>query len=178
MQIIETEIKDVKVIQPDVFGDNRGYFFESYSESRYKDITGGVKFVQDNISRSVKSVVRGLHFQTGEFAQGKLCEVLKGKVMDVAVDIRKDSSTYGKHVAIELSEENHKLIWIPPGFAHGFSVLSKEAIFHYKCTNYYNKESERAIIYNDSDLNIDWKVEKPIVSEKDLQARSFKGMDF
>ena len=176
MNIIQTDIKDVVVLKPDVFKDSRGYFFESYSEQKYKDIIGDVKFVQDNISRSEKNVIRGLHFQAAEYAQGKLCEVIKGRVLDVAVDIRKNSPTFGRHIAFELSDENNCLIWIPPGFAHGFSVLSDEAIFHYKCTNVYNKESERAIIYSDPDLNIDWKVKDPVVSEKDLQAQAFKNI--
>lgn len=177
MKIIDTEIPDVKVISPDVFKDSRGYFFESFSEGKFKDIIGDHKFVQDNISRSCKNVVRGLHYQTGDHAQGKLCEVLSGSVLDVAVDIRKDSLTYGKHIAIELSGTNNYLIWIPPGFAHGFSVLSEEAIFHYKCTSYYNKESERAIIFNDEELKINWKVKEPLVSEKDLLAVKFRDIN-
>ncbi len=173
MEIISTEIPDVKIIIPDVFADSRGYFFESFSEEKFKEAIGDQKFVQDNISKSSEGVIRGLHYQIGVFAQGKLCEVLSGRVLDVAVDIRKNSPTYGKHVSVELSEENHKLIWIPKGFAHGFSVLSSEAIFHYKCTNPYNKDSERAVLFNDKDLNINWMVEKPVISEKDLQALKF-----
>ncbi len=134
-------------------------------------------FVQDNISKSRKGTVRGLHYQVGENAQGKLCQVIEGEVLDVAVDIRFGSPTFGKHFSLILNSENKLQLWIPPGFAHGFSVLSDEAIFSYKCTNYYSKAHERTIIYNDPDLKIDWKVESPIVSEKDLQASKFKDIE-
>lgn len=177
MEVIETEIKDLLIIQPKVFEDERGYFFESFSLKKFNEKKLNLNFVQDNISRSKKGTVRGLHYQTGEFAQGKLCQTIYGKVLDVAVDIRFNSPTFGKHFSIELSEENHKQIYIPPGFAHGFSVLSDEAIFQYKCTNYYNKESERSIIYNDPDLNINWKVDEPVVSEKDLKAKKFNKIE-
>lgn len=177
MEIIKTEIKDLLIIQPKVFEDERGYFFESFNSKNFFDKNLNLNFVQDNISRSKKGTIRGLHYQTGEFAQGKLCQAVYGKVLDVAIDIRFNSPTFGKYFSIELSEENHKQIYIPPGFAHGFSVLSDEAIFQYKCTNYYNKESERSIIYNDPDLNIDWKVDKPIVSEKDLTAKKFNQIE-
>ena len=136
-----------------------------------------LNFVQDNISKSKKGTIRGLHYQVGDKAQGKLCKVICGKVLDVAVDIRFGSPTFGKYFASELSEENHTQLWIPPGFAHGFSVLSEEVIFSYKCTALYNKESERAILYNDKELNIDWKVVNPIVSEKDMKAKLFKEID-
>ncbi|MCX7875000.1 MAG: dTDP-4-dehydrorhamnose 3,5-epimerase [Melioribacteraceae bacterium] len=174
MKFEKTFIDGLIVIQPDVFPDERGYFFESFNKRKYE--SGGISFsfVQDNISKSKKGTVRGLHYQIGDYAQGKLCSVILGKVLDVAVDIRFGSPTFGKYFSIELSEENKFQLWIPPGFAHGFSVLSDEAIFSYKCTNFYNKESERAIIYNDIDLNIDWKIENPIVSEKDLKAISFQ----
>jgi dTDP-4-dehydrorhamnose 3,5-epimerase len=129
--------------------------------------------VQDNISKSRHGTVRGLHYQTGDKAQGKLCCVLSGKVLDVALDIRVNSPTFGRHFSIELSEDNHSLLWIPVGFAHGYSVLSQEAIFKYKCTNYYSKENERAILFNDPQLNIDWRTDKPIVSPKDMQAKLF-----
>lgn len=173
MEFEKTFIEDLLIVKPDVFPDERGYFFESYNKNKYE--AGGInfQFVQDNVSKSKKGTVRGLHYQIGEFAQGKLCSVILGKVLDVAVDIRFGSPTFGKYFSIELCEENKFQLWIPPGFAHGFSVLSDEAIFSYKCTNFYNKESERAIIYNDKDLNIDWKIENPIVSEKDLRAISF-----
>ncbi len=173
MEIIETKLKGVLEILPDVFADDRGYFFESFNQQKYTDLKSE-KFVQDNISKSKKGTIRGLHYQVGDYAQGKLCQVLFGKVLDVAVDIRFNSPTFGKFAAVELSEEKHNQIWIPSGFAHGFSVLSDVAVFHYKCTAYYSKEDERAIIYNDPDLGIDWKVFEPNVSEKDLKALSIK----
>ncbi len=174
MQFIKTNIEDLLVVKPDVFEDDRGYFFESYKAKIFQDAGINFNFVQDNISKSNKGTIRGLHYQIGEYAQGKLCQVIKGTVLDVAVDIRHDSPTIGKFHTIELSGENHLQFWIPPGFAHGFSVLSDEAIFMYKCTNYYSKEHERAILYNDTYLNIDWQVDNPIVSEKDLAAKKFK----
>lgn len=177
MKIIKTEIDGLLIIEPDVFTDERGFFFESYSERKYSELGFDFKFVQDNISKSTKGTIRGLHYQVGKFAQGKLCQVVYGKVYDVAVDIRFGSPTFGKFKGIELSQDNHKQYWLPPGFAHGFSVLSEEAIFMYKCTNYYNKKDERAILFNDPDLGIDWKVETPIVSEKDLQAILFKNIE-
>jgi len=180
LKVTKTEITGLLVIQPDVFSDSRGYFFESYSKKKYEESGIPDDFVQDNISKSRKGTVRGLHYQVGEFAQGKLCQVIEGEVLDVAVDIRFNSPTYGKHFSLTLNSELKNQLWIPIGFAHGFSVLSDEAIFSYKCSNYYSKEHERSIIYNDSELNIDWKVEKPIVSEKDLKAPKFKeiGSDF
>jgi len=174
MKVEETPLKGVLVIKPDLFGDSRGYFFESYKSIEYSKYGIPSDFVQDNISRSVKGTVRGLHYQVGEFAQGKLCQVIYGKVLDVVVDIREKSPTFGKHFSVLLSEKEHCQIWIPPGFAHGFSVLSDYAIFHYKCTQFYNKESEHSINYADSELNIDWKVDDPIVSDKDKSARLFK----
>ena len=176
MKVTKTEISGLLVIQPDVFTDSRGFFFESYNKKRYEEISIPNNFVQDNISKSKKGTVRGLHYQVGEFAQGKLCQVIEGEVLDVAVDIRFGSPTFGKHYSLILNSELKNQLWIPTGFAHGFSVLSDEAIFSYKCSNYYSKEHERSIIYNDTDLNIDWKVEKPIVSEKDLTAGSFKNI--
>lgn len=177
MKFIKTEIKDVIVIEPDVFFDDRGFFFESFSREKYLKEGFDYVFVQDNISKSKKGTIRGLHYQVGDFAQGKLCQVISGKVFDVAVDIRFGSPTFGKYVGVELSDENHRQFWLPPGFAHGFSVLSDEAIFMYKCTNYYSKKDERAILYNDPDIGIDWKVETPIVSEKDLLAKKFKEIE-
>jgi dTDP-4-dehydrorhamnose 3,5-epimerase len=168
MEIFETTIQDVLLIKPRVFTDDRGFFFESYNSARYKDSGIKLEFLQDNISKSVLGTIRGLHYQTGKFAQGKLCSVLFGRVLDVAVDIRFGSPTFGKFVSIELSDENNYQLWIPPGFAHGFSVLSEEAIFQYKCTQTYSKESERCIIYNDEILGIDWKTENPLLSGKDL----------
>ncbi|MDZ4712038.1 MAG: dTDP-4-dehydrorhamnose 3,5-epimerase [bacterium] len=174
MKIIKTELGGVNVIEPDFFPDERGFFFESYNKKKYNDAGLVFDFVQDNISKSAKGTIRGLHYQVGENAQGKLCQVITGKVLDVAVDIRFGSETFGKYFAVELSEDNHRQIWIPPGFAHGFSVLSETAVFAYKCTAFYSKADERSILYNDADLNIDWKVETPNVSEKDMTAISFK----
>ncbi len=173
MKVTKTKISGLLIIEPSVFTDNRGYFLESFQKERYAEIGIKEEFVQDNISKSVKGTVRGLHYQVGEYAQGKLCEVISGRVLDVAVDIRFGSPTYGEYIAVELSEENHKQFWLPAGFAHGFSVLSDEAIFHYKITNYYSKKDERAILFNDEKLNINWHVEKPVVSEKDLNALKF-----
>ncbi len=177
MKIEKVNINDLFVIEPTIFDDNRGYFYESFNIEKYSFITEKYSFVQDNISKSKYGTIRGLHYQIGEFAQGKLISVLVGKVFDVAVDIRFGSPTFGKYFGIELSEENKKQLWIPPGFAHGFSVLSEEVIFSYKCTANYNKESERSIIYNDSDLGIDWKVKNQIVSEKDLTSKKFSEIE-
>jgi dTDP-4-dehydrorhamnose 3,5-epimerase len=177
MEILQTPLQGVVLIQPKAFADERGYFYEAFSEERYKDVCGAVRFVQDNVSRSMKNVVRGLHYQVGEYAQGKLCKVLYGKVIDAAVDIRFGSPTFGQYFAAALSDENHRQLWIPPGFAHGFSVLSDEAVFHYKCTAYYSKAHEKAILFNDPDVNIQWNVEHPIVSPKDLVASSLKNID-
>lgn len=177
MKFEKVFIDDLLVVQPDVFLDERGYFFESFNKEKY--VNGGINFsfVQDNISKSKKGTVRGLHYQVGEFSQGKLCSVIAGKVLDIAVDIRFGSPTFGKYYSVELSEENKLQLWIPSGFAHGFSVLSEEAIFSYKCTNLYNKQAERSILYNDEILKIDWQVETPIVSPKDLLAKKFSGIE-
>ncbi|MBP9580894.1 MAG: dTDP-4-dehydrorhamnose 3,5-epimerase [Ignavibacteriaceae bacterium] len=177
MEVIKTELDGLLIIKPKVFNDDRGYFFESYNENTYRNAGIDYFFLQDNISKSIKGTVRGLHYQIGENAQGKLCKVIYGKVLDVAVDIRFGSPTFGKYFSSELSEENHTQLWIPPGFAHGFSVLSDEAIFSYKCTKLYSKPNERAIRYNDPDLNINWKVKNPIVSEKDLIAPLLKNIN-
>lgn len=176
MNIIETEIKGVYIIEPKIFGDNRGYFFESFSQREFESVIGPVTFVQDNQSRSSYGVVRGLHFQRPPHAQAKLVRVVKGKVLDVAVDLRNDSPTFGKYVAVELSDENHRQVFIPKGFAHGFSVLSEEAVFQYKCDEYYAPESEAAIAWDDQDLNIDWKVpaEDVVLSAKDRNHPSLK----
>lgn len=174
LEVIKTELEGLLIIKPKVFGDERGYFFESYNEDTYHKAGVDLLFVQDNISKSKKGTIRGLHYQVGDKAQGKLCKVIYGKVLDVAVDIRFGSPTFGKYFSSELSEENHSQLWIPPGFAHGFSVLSDEAIFSYKCTALYSKEHERAILFNDPALNINWKVETSIVSEKDLKAPLLK----
>jgi dTDP-4-dehydrorhamnose 3,5-epimerase len=177
MKVEKTPIDGLLIIHPDVFNDERGYFYESYSLKNHLELGIDLNFVQDNISQSLKGVIRGLHYQVGTGAQAKLCHVLKGTVLDVAVDIRFGSSTFGKYFALELSEENHIQLYIPNGFAHGFSVLSEEAIFYYKCSQYYSKQDERAILFNDSDLNIDWKVTNPLVSEKDKLAKRFHNIE-
>lgn len=177
MDIQETKLKDVLIITPKVFSDDRGYFLESFRKKVFAERGLNYDFVQDNISRSKQNTIRGLHYQAGEFAQGKLCQVVYGRVLDVAVDIRFGSPTFGQYVATVLSDENHDQLWIPPGFAHGFSVLSDTAIFHYKCTNYYDKESERAILFNDKQLNIDWNIKEPLISPKDLEAKLFKDIE-
>ncbi len=173
----KTFIDGLLLITPDVYNDERGYFYESFNQKKYSANGFNEKFVQDNISKSKYGTVRGLHYQVGESAQGKLCSVLVGKVLDVAVDIRFGSPTFGKYFAAELSDENKNQLWIPPGFAHGFSVLSDEVIFSYKCTMLYNKEAERSILYNDVDLDIDWKVKNPVVSDKDKTAVLFKNIN-
>lgn len=174
MTFEKTFIDGLLIITPDVFHDERGYFFESYNLNKYSSSGLNQTFVQDNISKSKKGTIRGLHYQVGEFAQGKLCSVILGKVLDVAVDVRFDSPTFGKYFSIELNDIDEKQLWIPPGFAHGFSVLSDEAVFSYKCTNFYSKQYERSILYSDPNLNIDWRVEVPLVSQKDLQAAKFQ----
>lgn len=169
MEVIKTAIDGVVIIEPKVFGDHRGYFFESFSESRFNELVRETRFVQDNESKSRYGVLRGLHFQKPPYAQSKLVRVVKGAVMDVAVDIRKGSPTFGKHVAVELTEDNHRQFFIPRGFAHGFVVLTDEVIFQYKCDNYYAPEYEGAIAWDDPDLGIDWKIpaEDVILSAKD-----------
>ena len=162
------------LISSRIFKDDRGLFFESFNQNQFNDIVGEeVNFVQDNLSVSKKNVVRGLHFQKPPYAQGKLVRVLKGKVIDIAVDIRKNSPTYGQHISVELSAENGKMFWVPPGFAHGFSALEEDTIFSYKCTNYYNQKSEDALLWNDENLMIDWGIKKPILSEKDELSQVF-----
>lgn len=176
MRIEKTILEDCFLIHDTFFGDERGYFFESFNRQTFLAQTGlSVDFVQDNQSRSQRGVLRGLHFQQGEFSQAKLVRVLQGKVLDVVVDIRKNSSTFGKHLAIELSEDSHTQLYVPRGFAHGFVVLSDEAVFFYKCDNYYNKSSEAGIIFNDKDLAIDWKIptEEIILSSKDKVLPTF-----
>ena len=170
MNVIKTDIEGVVIIEPKVFGDERGYFFESFSQPLFDKLVRPVKFVQDNESKSRYGVLRGLHFQKGEHAQSKLVRVVKGRVLDVAVDIRKGSPTFGKYVAVELSEDNHRQFFVPRGFAHGFAVLSEEAIFQYKCDNLYAPESEGAIIWNDPEIGIDWGLaaEDVVLSPKDM----------
>lgn len=177
MNIINTNLEGCYLIEPTVFKDNRGYFFESFNQKNFNEVVGlNIQFVQDNESFSHKGVLRGLHYQVGEYAQAKLVRVIKGRVQDVAVDIRQDSPTFGKHFSVELSEANKRQLYIPKGFAHGFLVLSDTAIFSYKCDQYYNKASERGIIYNDQDLNIEWALpEKELaLSDKDLTLPRFK----
>jgi dTDP-4-dehydrorhamnose 3,5-epimerase len=173
MQIVKTLIEDLLVVQPTVFEDARGYFFESYNKQVFLNLGIKADFVQDNQSMSQAGVLRGLHFQKPPCAQGKLVTVTKGAVMDVAVDIRKNSNTYGKHFSIELNEKNKTMLWIPVGFAHGFVTLQDNTIFSYKCTNVYNKASEDAIYWNDEALAIQWNIESPILSEKDKAAGKF-----
>ncbi len=169
MNVIKTEIPDVLILEPHVFNDARGYFFESYSQRVFDREVGPVRFVQDNESKSSYGVLRGLHFQKPPFAQAKLVRVIHGRVLDVAVDIRVGSPTYGNWVSCELTEDNHRQFFIPQGFAHGFSVLSETAVFQYKCDNFYNPQSEGAIIWNDPQLNIDWQLPEQdiLLSDKD-----------
>lgn len=174
MQITSTPIADLLIIQPKVFEDDRGYFYESYNKNLFLEHGIDTDFVQDNQSLSQAGVLRGLHFQNPPFAQGKLVRVIKGAIFDVALDIRKQSPTYGKHFNIELNEVNKTMLWIPHGFAHGFLTLEKETIFSYKCSNYYNKASEDCILWNDKDLAIKWSIDAPTLSEKDKFGKSFK----
>lgn len=167
MQIIPTDIPDLLIIQPKIFADDRGYFFESYNKKVLADKGFSAEFVQDNQSMSQKGVLRGLHFQARPHTQGKLVSVIKGAVLDVAVDLRNGSATFGKHMAIELTETNKTMFWVPEGFAHGFLTLADNTIFSYKCTNYYNKESEQSLLWNDPALGIQWNISDPILSEKD-----------
>ena len=177
MKFIETKLKGCFVLEPNIIKDERGYFMESFNEQTFEKGTGQkVHFVQDNQPYSSIGVLRGLHYQTGEHAQAKLVRVLNGEVLDVAVDIRPESETYGQHISIVLSGENQKQFYIPRGFAHGFLVLSEKATFFYKCDNFYNKESEGGIKYDDLELNIDWQfdIDKLIISEKDQSLPNFK----
>ena len=176
MKIVKTPIEGLLVLQPNVFEDERGYFLESWNEKRFKDMGLDLDFVQDNLSLSHKGVLRGLHFQNPPFSQGKLVRVIKGRALDVAVDIRKDSLTYGEHFSIELSEENKTIFWLPAGFAHGFVALVDDTIFSYKCTNFYNRQSEETLLWCDEDLQIDWRIKSPIVSDKDKNAPYFSSL--
>ncbi len=173
MEISKTPIDGLFIIQPKVFEDERGHFFESYSKNAFLNNGLNIDFVQDNQSLSQAGVLRGLHFQNPPFAQGKLVRVIKGAVLDIAVDIRKNSQTYGEHFAITLSEQNKTQFWIPEGFAHGFLTLEDNTIFTYKCTNYYHKASEGCLLWNDPDLQIDWNILNPILSEKDKAGQVF-----
>jgi dTDP-4-dehydrorhamnose 3,5-epimerase len=174
MKIETTPIEGLLIIHPQVFSDHRGYFFETFNQKVFNEIASGFVFVQDNESASSINTLRGLHFQAPPFDQGKLVRVVKGKALDVAVDIRKSSPTYGKYVSVLLDDQQKTQFWIPPGFAHGFLALEKDTIFSYKCTNFYHKASEGCIRWNDPDLNIHWGVNDPIVSEKDAQGQLFR----
>lgn len=173
MNVIPTELPGVLIVEPKVFGDDRGFFYESFQAQRYADAGIRGTFVQDNVSRSVKGTLRGLHFQEPN-AQGKLVQVLAGAVYDVAVDVRKGSPTFGRWVGVELSADNKRQLWVPPGFAHGFCVTSESADFMYKCTDYYSPQSERSILWNDPDLAIPWPVSAPLLSSKDARAPSIR----
>lgn len=179
MNIIKTSIEGVVIIEPCLFKDERGYFFESFNQREFEEKICKTTFVQDNESKSGYGVIRGLHYQKPPFAQSKLVRVIKGAVLDVAVDIRKGSPTFGQHVAVELTEGNHRQFFIPRGFAHGFSVLSEEVIFQYKCDEFYHPEAEGAIAWNDAELGIDWKIplEKVLVSEKDSKHLRLKNIN-
>lgn len=178
MNVVKTKIEGVLILEPQLFEDARGYFFESFNQNEFEKKVCKTVFVQDNESKSAYGVIRGLHFQKEPFSQAKLVRVVKGAVLDVAVDIRKGSPTFGHHVSVELTGENHRQFFIPRGFAHGFSVLSEEVVFQYKCDNFYHPEAEGSIIWNDVDLNIDWKipVDRILVSDKDRRHLSFKNV--
>jgi dTDP-4-dehydrorhamnose 3,5-epimerase len=173
MKFIPLSIKGVVLIEPDIYKDDRGFFFESYNQEQFKNFGINLPFVQDNQSCSKKNAIRGLHFQEAPYEQGKLVSVIKGSVRDIVVDLRENSSSFGKHLAVELDEHNKRMLWIPPGFAHGFSVFEENTIFFYKCTNFYHRPSENGIVFNDLSLNLDWGVSTPIVSEKDMRLMNF-----
>ncbi len=179
MEVIKTDIEGVVIIEPRIFKDARGYFFESYSKKEFDEKVRPVDFVQDNESMSAKGVMRGLHFQRPPYTQSKLVRCVKGRVLDVAVDIRKGSPTYGKHVAVELSEDNHRQFFVPRGFAHGFAVLSDVAVFQYKCDNFYHPEADGGISIADESLGIDWQIDpsNAVLSEKDLKHELLKDFD-
>lgn len=178
MEIIKTNIEGVVIIEPRIFKDDRGYFFESFSQREFEEKVCETTFVQDNESKSSYGVLRGLHFQKPPFAQSKLVRVIKGAVLDVAVDIRKDSPTFGQYVSVELTGQNYRQFFIPRGFAHGFSVLSDEVVFQYKCDNFYSPQSEGSIAWDDPDLDIDWHIpaDKVILSEKDSRHPRLKDL--
>ena len=175
MKFEETKLAGCYIITPNVFGDSRGYFLESYNQHKFNQVIPGVTFVQDNESFSSYGVIRGLHYQQGNYAQAKLVRAVKGAVIDVAVDLRKNSKTFGQHVAVELSEQNKRQLFVPRGFAHGFSVISESAIFAYKCDNLYAPEKEAGVLFKDQQLAINWQIpeDKQIVSEKDLKFPEF-----
>ncbi|NRB37889.1 MAG: dTDP-4-dehydrorhamnose 3,5-epimerase [Pseudomonadales bacterium] len=173
MNIVKTKLPGVVIIEPRVFGDERGFFLESYQKEKYQEAGISLEFVQDNHSRSGRNVLRGLHFQINK-PQGKLVRVTAGEVYDVAVDINPESETFGEYVAVVLSGTNHKQFYVPPGYAHGFCVISETADFQYKCTDYYDPSDEGGIIWNDSDINIDWPISEPSLSEKDKVNQTLK----
>lgn len=177
MEIIKTEIEGLLIIKPKVFEDSRGYFYESYNRERLMEAGIEYDFVQDNQSLSSKGVLRGLHFQNPPHEQGKLIRVITGAVIDVAVDIRKNSPTYGKWVSVELSAANKLMFWVPPGFAHGFATLEDNTTFFYKCTGFYNNAAEGSVLWNDPDLNIDWKISDPMLSERDKLCPLFRELE-
>ena len=180
MEVIKTEIDGVVIIEPRIFKDDRGYFYESFSQREFEEKVCRTTFVQDNQSKSSYGVLRGLHFQKPPCCQSKLVRCIKGAVLDVAVDIRKGSPTFGKYVAVKLSEDNHRQFFVPRGFAHGFAVLTPEAVFQYKCDNFYNKESEGSVAWNDPQLAIDWRIpaDKVILSEKDKLSKNIADADY
>lgn len=180
MKVIQTAIPGVVIIEPRIFNDERGYFFESFSQRDFNQEVREIHFVQDNESKSSYGVLRGLHFQKTPYAQSKLVRVIKGSVLDVAVDIRKGSPTFGQHVAVELTGDNHRQFFIPRGFAHGFSVLTDEVVFQYKCDNFYAPQAEGALVWNDPDLHIDWRLPEAdvILSEKDRHHPRLKDADW
>ncbi|MBR5813167.1 MAG: dTDP-4-dehydrorhamnose 3,5-epimerase [Bacteroidaceae bacterium] len=180
MKVINTEIEGVVIIEPTIFKDDRGYFYESFSQREFEEKVCKTTFVQDNQSKSSYGVLRGLHFQKPPHCQSKLVRCIKGAVLDVAVDIRKGSPTFGKYVAVELSEENHRQFFVPRGFAHGFAVLSEEAVFQYKCDNFYNKASEGSIAWNDPELAIDWRIpaDSILLSEKDKLSKNINDAEY
>ncbi len=174
MQVIETGFKDLFLIKPTIFGDHRGYFYESFNKQTFEQKTGlNIDFIQDNQSFSSRGVLRGLHFQTPPYTQDKLVRVLSGKVLDVVVDLRTEEPTYGKSYVVELSGENHLQLFVPKGFAHGFSTLEDDTVFVYKCTDYYHKDSEGCILWNDPTLNINWQLDEPKISDKDRDGNLF-----
>ena len=180
MEVIKTEIEGVVIIEPRIFKDDRGYFYESFSQREFEEKVCRTTFVQDNQSKSSYGVLRGLHFQKPPYCQSKLVRCIKGAVLDVAVDIRQGSPTFGKYVAVELTEENHRQFFVPRGFAHGFAVLSEEAVFQYKCDNFYCKESEGTVAWNDPQLAIDWRIpaDKVLLSEKDKLSKNIADADY
>ena len=180
MEVVKTEIEGVVIIEPRIFKDERGYFYESFSQREFEEKVCRTTFVQDNQSKSSYGVLRGLHFQKPPYCQSKLVRCIKGAVLDVAVDIRKGSPTFGKYVAVELTEDNHRQFFVPRGFAHGFAVLSKEAVFQYKCDNFYCKESEGSVAWNDPQLAIDWRIpaDKVLLSDKDRLSKNIANADY